>query len=88
MCLRTQGLQLQAHIVELGRAFVDGVRQLKLSEEEVEQIWMDAMSPAGQKLFSAHMDEVRAKVKDLRDSVKILLISLSLRLHYEVLEIT
>ncbi len=68
-----QGLQLQEHIVELGRAFVDGVRQLKLSEEEVEEIWMNAMSPGGQKLFKAHMDEVRAKVKPLHDSMRVML---------------
>ena len=74
VCFRTQGLQLQAHIVELGRAFVDGVRQLKLSEEEVEEIWMNAMSPGGQRLFKAHMDEVRAKVKDLHDSMRDLLL--------------
>lgn len=70
--------------MELGRAFVDGVRQLKLSEEEVEQIWMDAMSPGGQKLFKAHMDEVRAKVKDLHDSMRVLLPCLSPSLHYIV----
>ena len=75
---------MQAHIVELGRAFVEGVRQLKLSEEEVEEIWMNAMSPGGQKLFKARMDEVRAKVNDLHDSMRDLLLCLSPSLQYNV----
>ena len=61
-----QGLKTQEHIRNVSRAFVDGVREAGLSEEEVEQIWLKVLSPVAAELFQGQMEDFRAQVSRLQ----------------------
>ncbi len=50
----------------MSRAFVDGVREAGLSEEEVEQIWLKVLSPVAAELFQGQMEDFRAQVSRLQ----------------------
>lgn len=60
--LRAQGLKAQARVVNMSRAFVEGARLAKLTEEQVEQIWRAALSPEAGAAFQGRQDAERARV--------------------------
>ena len=59
--LHAQGLKVQARVVNMSRAFVEGARLAKLTEEEVEQIWRAALSPEAGPAFQGRRDAERAR---------------------------
>ena len=59
--LHVQGLKVQARIVNMSRAFAEGARLAKLTEEEVEQIWRAALSPEAGAAFQGRRDAERAR---------------------------
>ena len=59
--LHAQGLKVQARIVNMSRAFAEGARLAKLTEEEVEQIWQAALSPEAGAAFQGRRDAERAR---------------------------
>ena len=61
--MHAQGLKTQENIVNMSRAFVDGVKAAGLSEEEVEQIWLKVLSPVAAELFKGQMEDFRARVR-------------------------
>ena len=59
--LHAQGLKVQARVVNMSRAFAEGARLAKLTEEEVEQIWRAALSPEAGAAFQGRRDAERAR---------------------------
>lgn len=49
--------------MELGKALLEGAKKAKLSEEELEAVWVQALEPEPGRAFRAQMDAERAKVR-------------------------